>query len=421
MAQPNVLRKVKVAGEWKFLPVSKVNGKLDWQHLDLHGVPVVSTEGTFYLDYREDGRRVRRAVGTHPRTAKAALASQSSILQLRGSGVEVDDAPEIQAYRPVSGKRISEVVSNFLAHPPVGLRKRSRAKYNNALSCFAAWTKKTHVSQLDRSDITGFMAHMVGVDGLDKSTAFNKGIVVHSVMNEHGATIKMKRGDWPRSTTKQPEVYEPVVLKKLFAAADPDEYALFQTFLLSGFRDQEVGFLAWDNFNPRKNTLSVTEKTAIGFAPKNYQERTIPVPDELVAILEAHRKRQRAGEYLIFPTSHHNTMQGRPGGQRDRHMLDTLKRLALRAGLNCGRCRSTYHGEPATCAEAPICAKFGLHKFRHTYATTLLRDGVDIVSLQKLLGHADLDSTRKYLRSLEPADLLAKIRGTSLATRFASV
>jgi site-specific recombinase XerC len=40
-----------------------------------------------------------------------------------------------------------------------------------------------------------------------------------------------------------------------------------------------------------------------------------------------------------------------------------------------------------------------------TYATTLLRDGVDLVSLQKLLGHNDMDSTRKYLRALEPADL----------------
>ena len=38
-----------------------------------------------------------------------------------------------------------------------------------------------------------------------------------------------------------------------------------------------------------------------------------------------------------------------------------------------------------------------LHKFRHTYATRLLEDGCDIVTVQHLLGHSDLETTRKYL------------------------
>jgi site-specific recombinase XerD len=38
-----------------------------------------------------------------------------------------------------------------------------------------------------------------------------------------------------------------------------------------------------------------------------------------------------------------------------------------------------------------------LHKFRHTYATRLLESGCDIVTVQKLMGHSDLDTTRQYL------------------------
>ena len=38
-----------------------------------------------------------------------------------------------------------------------------------------------------------------------------------------------------------------------------------------------------------------------------------------------------------------------------------------------------------------------LHKFRHTYATRLLGSGSDIVTVQKLLGHSDIDTTRQYL------------------------
>src|SRR5690606_31400769 len=37
------------------------------------------------------------------------------------------------------------------------------------------------------------------------------------------------------------------------------------------------------------------------------------------------------------------------------------------------------------------------HQLRHTFAVTLLRNGCDIVTIQKLLGHADIQTTQVYL------------------------
>ena len=40
----------------------------------------------------------------------------------------------------------------------------------------------------------------------------------------------------------------------------------------------------------------------------------------------------------------------------------------------------------------------GAHDFRRAFALNCLRNGVDIYSLQKLMGHADLQVLRRYLK-----------------------
>lgn len=46
------------------------------------------------------------------------------------------------------------------------------------------------------------------------------------------------------------------------------------------------------------------------------------------------------------------------------------------------------------------------HTLRHTYATHLLEDGVNILVVQKLLGHANIESTMVYLHVCQTPDCL---------------
>lgn len=50
------------------------------------------------------------------------------------------------------------------------------------------------------------------------------------------------------------------------------------------------------------------------------------------------------------------------------------------------------------CRKAGILKEVNVHAFRHTYATHLLEDGMDILTLQFMLGHSNLQSTMAYLR-----------------------
>jgi len=240
----------------------------------------------------------------------------------------------------------------------------------------------------------------------------------------------MDRRDWPKIDKRDVEVYNIEDLKKFFAVTSDEERVIFKTFLLSGFRDQEVQFLTWPDVDLRQGTLSVKGKTGpLGadgkpqwaFTPKTRQERTIPAPQELVELLRAHRAKQAKGTLLVFPT---RTSTKKGDSKPNRRFLPQMKQVAFRAGLNCGRCygwlrgprkRGKFTRKKVRCCDGPTCSDWRVHRFRATYITELLRSGVDIRTVQALAGHESLTSTMKYLRPLEDARLTAQIENSALA------
>jgi integrase len=168
--------------------------------------------------------------------------------------------------------------------------------------------------------------------------------------------------DAKRDTNCRPTTYAQHELDLLFRACDGPDRAAFAALLLTGLREQELCFLTWDDVSLRHGQEHVRVRAKEDFSPKDYEEREIPIPPDLMAILSVQPRDTR----WVFPNSK---------GERESHLLRRLKRVAERVGV-----------EGAT-----------LHKFRHTYATRLLESGADIVTVQRLLGHSDLDTTKRYL------------------------
>src|SRR6185437_4462050 len=120
-------------------------------------------------------------------------------------------------------------------------------------------------------------------------------------------------------------------------------------------------------------------------------ERPLTLPNDLCALLKDFKERHKG---KLFVT-------GTAGNKPNTHLLRTLKRLVKAADLHCKVC--------APCLERGECEGWFLHKFRATFATTLLRNGVDIRTVQMLMGHSDLASTMRYLRPAEGAELRSKM------------
>lgn len=67
---------------------------------------------------------------------------------------------------------------------------------------------------------------------------------------------------------------------------------------------------------------------------------------------------------------------------------------------------------------AKLSNKPELHGFRRAFALNMLRSGVDIFVLQRLMGHADLQVLRRYLAQNDEDNQLAHMRGSPVDNNF---
>src|SRR5262249_53046981 len=118
----------------------------------------------------------------------------------------------------------------------------------------------------------------------------------------------------------------------------------------------------------------------LGWTPKAYKEREIPIPEKLLKSLKAHEAKSDKGSKLVFPTA---------GCRPKLDFLDCLKAAAERAKLDQ--------------------ENFWLHKFRATFATWSLWAGVDLRTVQQWLGHSDIESTMRYLKPSRSQQVRQKV------------
>jgi integrase/recombinase XerD len=378
--QVNLTKRVRTENGTRFCPVvTSANGRVKPDVALVNGKEERHPEGAYYIEWREHSKRVRISVG---RNAADALARQ------RRKEAELNASNHGATVVPENDKRrsLTAAIAEYLEESRLSKMHRSYNAYKNALKYFGESCHKLYLDEVDRKEMLKFAAFLRGLTGKQKQGArsvYNKFEHVMSFLKWAGSTGIVGKNDWPRYVDEVPEIFEDDELEALFAACTNEQRTWYEFFLMTGEREQEVMHTYWSDVNLKAAVVRVTHKPELNWKPKACKEREIPIPAKLVERLKAWKSKADKKCPLLFPTS---------GCRPKFDFLDCLKALAERAEL-----------DPENC---------WLHKFRATFATRHLWNGVDLRTVQAWMGHSDLESTMRYLRPARSEQVRSKVDTT---------
>jgi integrase len=148
--------------------------------------------------------------------------------------------------------------------------------------------------------------------------------------------------------------------------------------------------LMWADIDFKRSRILVRSKPELHFHLKDREERIVPLPADLAAILHERRKASPKNKLVV----------GTDDDKPHTKWLRLLKRTARDAKLNCGHCDNCReYGRTGKWTEDAGCEHWTLHSFRRTYATMLDEAGFSMKQIMDLLGHSDIETTMRYLGS----------------------
>ena len=166
----------------------------------------------------------------------------------------------------------------------------------------------------------------------------------------------------PRQPQKLPQILAPEeVMRIIECAANPKHRAILVTTYAAGLRLSEVCHLKVSNIDSARMTIHVEQG-------KGAQDRYTPLSPRLLTELRRYWVLYHPKTWLF--AARHPDLPVLP---------HTVQRVFKRAKARAG-----------------ITKECGIHGLRHAFATHLLEAGVDVPTIQHMMGHSHISSTLRY-------------------------
>ena len=321
-------------------------------------------------------------------------------------------APESAKTANVARVPLRKAVHDFLYEAAKKKRPKTVTGYKLNLMQFVACVKsRQFLDEINKDTLREFRDYLLS-QGYEPRTLHNRLITILSLLKEHRIQTGFSlTNDLPTFEEDPPVPFADEELKKIFAVMNDENRIRYKFFLGTACREQEVQFASWTDIDFERMEFHVRQKQDIGFAPKNHEKRTVPIPASLIALLKQRKKNPLHTRWIFV------NRNGVPEG----HFLKKLKRIALQAGINCGECTTTLNkgrydrkrSVQVTCKTDPVCKHFFLHRFRKTCASRWEAAGIPVRTIQAWLGHKDLSTTQRYLGITDSIKLRSKIEAAA--------
>ncbi len=186
------------------------------------------------------------------------------------------------------------------------------------------------------------------------------------VAKKRGLIATLPEIDWIKIPPAEFDFLDFDEADRLVAAADGEWRTMILVALRTGMRMGELLGLRWVDVDLSAGRIHVRQNYVMGHLglPKSGKSREIPLGDDVIEALGAHRHER--GPLVFCDAAGNHLTAGLLGWP--------LKRALKRAGLR----------------------KIGWHKLRHTFASHLAMRGVPLKVIQELLGHASIVTTMIY-------------------------
>ena len=331
------------------------------------------THTCYEINYVIDGKQYRKS------GYKSELEAQLDL-----HNVVLDNSTEV---------RFSLLADDYLSrHCELNCKPSTKALYENYLKVNLHDIKRKIAKDIKKRDIETLVLTLKQ-KGLTNKTINGIITFVQAVLN-YGVENDFLKENPVLKFKKLPQVKPPIhfldenqikVFLELAKIHTPTYYSFFATAIFTGMRRGELLALEWSDIDFKNAKIKVNKQIYKGIkqSTKTNKSRVIDIPENLLAILQEHKRVTIRLSKLVF----HN----KDGNPIHPYNME----------------HAYFHPLVAKCndyldADNQI-EKLRFHDLRHTYATYLLSKGIPVKYVQEQLGHSTARMTLDTYASVMPS------------------
>lgn len=311
---------------------------------------VIKKDGKYIIDYRHNGRRVRKRIGPNKAVADKVWAKIQ---------VEIAENRHLNIKRQQK-VRFSEFADKFYENYCIPNHKDPKRSAGNQLKCLKRYFGHKYLHEIKGTEIEQFKVERrkeVKPSSVNRALACLKNLYNRAIDwgDFEGANPVQKIKPFKEDNHRTRYLSKEEIKQLIPHCTDVIGKAVL-IGLNCGLRRGEILNLKWTDIDFHERNIYILQS-------KSGKKRIIPINDFLLDVLISIPKNPY-GPYVICHDD----------GKRFCDIRKAFKRILKKAGIE----------------------GFRFHDLRHSFASQLVMNGVDLTTVRELLGHADTRTTLRY-------------------------